>query len=33
MDRGEDAKGREYSHYLKCKDCVLLQLKKDGTES
>lgn len=28
MDLGEDAKGKVYSHYLKCEDCVLLQLKK-----
>jgi hypothetical protein len=33
IDQGKDAKGEEHSPYLKCEDCVLLQLKKDGTES
>jgi len=32
-DRGKDAKGNEHSPYLRCDDCVLLFLKKDGTES
>jgi hypothetical protein len=28
MDLGKDVKGKEHSPYLKCEDCVLLQLKK-----
>ena len=32
-DRGKDAKGNEHSPYLKCEDCVSLDLKKDKTES
>jgi hypothetical protein len=32
-DRGKEAKGNEHSPYLKCEDCVLLDLKKDETES
>jgi hypothetical protein len=32
-DQGKDAKGNPHSPYLKCEDCVSLDLKKDGTES
>lgn len=32
-DAGKDAKGNDHSPYLKCEDCVALDLKKDETES
>ncbi|HEX2306634.1 MAG TPA: hypothetical protein VHH33_10150 [Nitrososphaeraceae archaeon] len=32
-DAGKDAKGNLHLPYLKCEDCVSLDLKKDGTES
>jgi hypothetical protein len=32
-DQVTDSKGNRHSPYLKCEDCVLLDLKKDGTES
>ena len=32
-DHGKDAKGNSHSPYLKCEDCLLRELKKDGTES
>lgn len=32
-DRGKDVKGNEHSPYLRCEDCVSLDLKKDETES
>jgi hypothetical protein len=32
-DRVKEANGNEHSPYLKCEDCVLLDLKKDETES
>ncbi len=32
-DRGKDARGNDHSPYLKCEECVALDLKKDETES
>jgi hypothetical protein len=32
-DQGKDSKGNNHAPYLKCEDCVSLDLKKDGTES
>ena len=32
-DQGKDAKGNEYSPYLKCDDCISLALKGDQTQS
>jgi len=32
-DQGKDAKGNEHSPFLKCKDCISLDLKKDETQS
>lgn len=33
LDQGRDSKGNNHSPYLRCEDCVLLELKKDRTES
>jgi hypothetical protein len=32
-DVGKDVKGNEHSPYLKCEDCVSVDLKSDKTES
>ena len=32
-DQGTDAKGNRHSPYLKCEDCVMLDLKNDETDS
>lgn len=32
-DLGKDSKGNEHSPYLKCEDCVSLDIKNDETES
>ena len=32
-DQGTDAQGNPHSPYLKCEDCVMLDLKKDETDS
>jgi hypothetical protein len=32
-DRGTDTRGNHHSPYLKCEDCLELDLKKDASES